>query len=67
MKYVSLAEAAVQLRVPVGKLHRLCEQGRRRGAVRFSRVWALPEGIGRDDLPSGRKKPVPVDFSKRGA
>lgn len=67
MKYVSLAEAAVQLRVPVGELHRLCEQGRLRGAVRFGRVWALPESIGRDDFPSGGKISVPVDFSKRGA
>ena len=43
MSYVSLAEAAVRLQVPVSVLREMCERKMIEGAVRFGRIWTLPE------------------------
>ena len=45
MIFVSLAEAAVAWRVPVGVLREMCEKKMIDGAVRFGRIWALPESV----------------------
>ena len=43
MQFVSVAEAAVEMREPVSMLRGMCESGIIEGAVRFGRIWALPE------------------------
>ena len=45
MQFVSVAEAAVEMRIPVGTLRGMCESGIIEGAVRFGRIWALPESV----------------------
>ncbi len=45
MRFVAVAEAAVALRVPVGFLKELCERGMIEGAVRFGRIWTVPENF----------------------
>lgn len=41
--FVSVAEAAVKLRIPVNVLREMCERGMIEGAVRFGRIWTMPE------------------------
>ena len=43
MQFVSVAEAAVEMKIPVGMLRGLCENGVIKDAVRFGRIWTLPE------------------------
>ena len=45
MSYVSVAEAAVRLQIPVNVLREMCERKMIEGAVRFGRVWTLPENL----------------------
>ena len=45
MSFVSLAEAAVAMHIPVGVLREMCEKKMIDGAVRFGRIWALPESV----------------------
>ena len=45
MNYMFLPEAARDMGVPVLLLKNLCEQSRIEGAVRFGRVWMLPESM----------------------
>ena len=45
MSFVAVAEAAVAYRVPVSILKEMCERGMIEGAVRFGRIWALPENF----------------------
>lgn len=45
MNLIAIAEAAVALHVPANVLHEMCEQGLIEGAVRFGRVWAVPESL----------------------
>ena len=45
MSFLSVAEAAIMLGVPVGTLRSMCEMNMIDGAVRFGRIWALPEVI----------------------
>ena len=44
--FVSVAEAAVALRIPVNVLREMCERGLIQGAVRFGRIWTVPENYG---------------------
>ncbi len=49
--FESVAEVAVKLKIPVNVLREMCERGMIEGAVRFGRIWTLPEnfdGILRD-------------------
>jgi len=50
MRFLAVAEAAVQFRIPVEQLRTMCERGKIKGAVRFGRVWTLPETVSLDDL-----------------
>ena len=45
MSYVAVAEAAVAHHIPVAVLKEMCERGMIEGAVRFGRIWALPENF----------------------
>ena len=45
MSYLSIAEAAVTLHMPVYTLRDMCECGMIAGAVRFGRIWTIPENI----------------------
>ena len=68
MKYVSLAEAAVQFRLPVAALHWLCEHDRLCGAVRFGRVWTIPESMCLEELAEQLDRSGGlVDISGKGA
>lgn len=50
MRFMAVAEAAVRFRVPVDQLRTMCEHGKIKGAVRFGRVWTLPETVSMDEL-----------------
>jgi len=43
MDYLSTAQAAKKWGISERRVQRLCEDGRVDGAVRFSRVWAIPK------------------------
>ena len=45
MSFLSLPEVAVSLQIPVHVLREMCERGMIRGAVRFGRIWTLPETV----------------------
>ncbi|MBR3866411.1 MAG: hypothetical protein IKM54_01270 [Butyricicoccus sp.] len=45
MSFISLAEAAVTMKVPVRVLREMCERGMIDGAVRFGRIWTVPETV----------------------
>lgn len=53
MQFVAVAEAAVAYRVPVSVLKEMCERGMIEGAVRFGRIWALPENFDEQSLGRG--------------
>ena len=54
MSYVAVAEAAVTHRIPVRVLKEMCERGMIEGAVRFGRIWTLPEDFNNNCLPTNR-------------
>lgn len=54
MRFMAVAEAAVQFRIPVEELRAMCEHGRIAGAVRFGRVWTLPETVSLSELQAGQ-------------
>lgn len=61
MRFMAVAEAAVQFRVPVEQLRSMCEHGKIKGAVRFGRVWTLPETVSLDELQgygAGQKRHI---------
>ncbi len=43
MDYISTQEAAIKWGISERRIQKLCEQGRINGAIRFSRVWAIPK------------------------
>ncbi len=43
MDYISTQQAAEIWRISSRRVQQLCEQGRIAGAMRFSRVWAIPK------------------------
>jgi hypothetical protein len=43
MDYISTEQAAKEWGVSSRRVQQLCEQGRIIGAIRFSRVWAIPK------------------------
>ena len=45
MSFISVAEAAVAMKIPVSVLREMCERGMIEGAVRFGRVWTVPEAV----------------------
>ncbi|MDR2519568.1 MAG: helix-turn-helix domain-containing protein [Eubacteriaceae bacterium] len=54
MDYVSTKEAAEKWSVSERRVQKLCEEQRIPGAVRFSRVWAIPKDV-----------PKPADARKK--
>ncbi len=42
MDYISTQQAAEKWGISNRRVQQLCEQGRITGAIRFSRVWAIP-------------------------
>ena len=50
MKYISVTEAAVAMKVPVRVLRDMCERGMIERAARFGRIWAIPDDVCRDAL-----------------
>ncbi len=54
MRFMAVAEAAVQFRIPVEELRTMCERGNIAGAVRFGRVWTLPETVSLSDLQANQ-------------
>ncbi|MBQ8144273.1 MAG: hypothetical protein IJ042_05715 [Butyricicoccus sp.] len=55
MSFVAVAEAAVTHRIPVYVLKEMCERGMIEGAVRFGRIWALPENFDNKAIFSNRQ------------
>ena len=45
MSYLSLAEAALVMRIPINVLREMCERGLIKGAVRFGHILAIPEEV----------------------
>lgn len=43
MDYISTQQAAEKWGISNRRVQQLCEQGRITGAIRFSRVWAIPK------------------------
>lgn len=43
MDYISVQDASAKWGVSVRWIQKLCEEGRIDGAIRFSRVWAIPK------------------------
>ncbi|MDR2505626.1 MAG: helix-turn-helix domain-containing protein [Oscillospiraceae bacterium] len=43
MDYISTKEAAEKWGISERRIQKLCEEGRIHGAVRFVRVWAIPQ------------------------
>ena len=65
MNLISIAEAAVALHIPANMLHEMCEQGLIEGAVRFGRVWAVPESICSEVPPRIRDSMVSPQIRKK--
>jgi hypothetical protein len=43
MDYISTKEAAEKWSISERRIQKLCEDNRIEGAIRFSRVWAIPK------------------------
>ncbi|MEG2013640.1 MAG: helix-turn-helix domain-containing protein [Anaerovoracaceae bacterium] len=43
MDYMTVREAAEKWDITMRWVQKLCEEGRVKGAVRFSRVWMIPK------------------------
>jgi len=55
MDYISTTQAAKKWGISERRVQRLCEDNRIEGAMRFSRVWAIPKEAEKPVDP--RKKP----------
>jgi hypothetical protein len=53
MDYISTKEAAEKWDISERRVQRLCEDGRIDGAIRFSRVWAIPQNAKKPTDPRG--------------
>jgi AraC-like DNA-binding protein len=57
-EYMSVREAAENWAISERRVHKLCEDGRIAGLIRFGRSWGIPRGAGKPDdarKPSGRR------------
>lgn len=43
MSYLTIPEYALLYRISAGYIKKLCEAGKLEGAVRFGRVWIIPD------------------------
>jgi len=55
MDCISTSQAAKKWGISERRAQRLCEDGRIEGAIRFSRIWAIPKEAQKPADP--RKKP----------
>ena len=53
MDYISVQEASQKWGISERRIQKLCEENRIDGAVRFSRVWAIPKTA---EKPDDRRK-----------
>lgn len=51
MDYISTQQAAEKWGISNRRVQQLCEQGRITGAIRFSRVWAIPKHASKPQDP----------------
>jgi len=64
MDYISTKEAAEKWGISERRIQKLCEEKRIPGAIRFSRVWAIPKDAKKPDdsrLKKYRKKDETTD------
>jgi len=54
MDYISTKEASQKWGISERRIQKLCEENRIEGAIRFSRVWAIPKDAEKPD--DGRYK-----------
>lgn len=54
MEYITVREAAENWGITQRWVQKLCEEGRLKGAVRFSRVWMIPKEA--EKPADGRRK-----------
>lgn len=43
MEYISIKDAAEKWGISERRIQKLCSEDRIKGAIRFSRVWAIPK------------------------
>ena len=43
MEYISIKEASIKWGISERRIQKLCSEDRIEGAIRFSRVWAIPK------------------------
>jgi len=60
MDYMSTKEAAEKWGISERRIQKLCEENRIEGAVRFSRVWAIPKDA-KKPLDARRKDTASLD------
>lgn len=63
MKYISPKEAAAKWGVSQRRVNTLCAEGRIEGAVRYSRVWLIPEEA---EKPTDSYKIRPIHKKRSG-
>lgn len=51
MDYISTQQTAEKWGISSRRVQQLCEQGRITGAIRFSRVWAIPKNAPKPEDP----------------
>lgn len=56
MDYISTQQAADKWGISSRRVQQLCEQGRVMGAIRFSRVWAIPKEAPKPQDPHLRQR-----------
>lgn len=54
MEYITVREAAENWDITQRWVQKLCEEGRIKGAVRFSRIWMIPKEA--EKPADGRRK-----------
>ena len=56
MDYISVQEASQKWGISERRIQKLCEENRIDGAVRFSRVWAIPKTAEKSDDRRKKRK-----------
>ena len=58
MDYISTAQVAKQWGISERRVQKLCDEGRIEGAMRFSRVWAIPKDAPKPTDPRKNKSDI---------
>ena len=64
MDYISTAQAAKQWGISERRVQKLCDDGRIEGAMRFSRVWAIPKNATKPIDPRKQKSKISKEDNK---